>query len=274
MPILFVLFLIPGIAYGAAAGTLKNDRDVAKMLGDSMAMMGPYVVLAFFAGQFVAWFSESNLGFLLAIEGITFLQQFDLSSYQLVIAIIMMTAVLNLFLGSASAKWTLISPVVVPLFMGLGIAPELTQAAYRVGDSSTNIIAPLNPYLVVILVFMTQWKKDAGLGSLVSLMLPYSMAFFLVWMALLLAWMAFGLPLGPGEVPMFIEPLADPLKTACRGSCWSHRRARTLRLGERAARAGRRCPSQSQPNGQPKVPAKPKRRSRSSKCPKSFGGNG
>ena len=110
-------------------------------------------------------------------------------------------------MGSASAKWALISPVMVPLFMGLGIAPELTQAAYRVGDSTTNAIAPLNPYIVVILVFMQQWKKSAGLGSIVSLMLPYSLTFLVFWTALLLAWMAFGLPLGPGETPMFIEPL-------------------------------------------------------------------
>lgn len=207
VPLLFVLFLTPGIAYGMAAKTITSDRDVARMLGEAMAAMGPYIVLAFFAGQFVAWFRESNLGFLIALEGITFLRQFDLSPYQLVIAIVILTGFMNLFIGSASAKWTLISPVMVPLFMGLGISPELTQAAYRVGDSTTNIIAPLNPYIVVILVFMQQWKKDAGLGSLVSLMLPYSVAFFIAWSILLIVWIAFAIPLGPGEIPMFIEPL-------------------------------------------------------------------
>jgi len=207
VPILFVLFLIPGIAFGAAAGTVKNDRDVARMFGESMSTMGPYVVLAFFAGQFVAWFGQSNLGFLIAVEGVTFLRQFNLSSALLVIAIIMLTCTLNLFIGSASAKWALIAPVMVPLFMGLGLSPELTQAAYRVGDSVTNTIAPLNPYIVVMLVFMAQWKKDAGLGSIVSLMLPYSLTFGILWTCLLLAWMAFGAPLGPGGEPMFIEPL-------------------------------------------------------------------
>lgn len=210
VPLLFILFLIPGIVYGIAAKTLRNDRDFARMMGETMASMGPYIVLAFFAGQFVAWFGQSNLGFLIAVEGVAFLKQFDLPAWGLVIAIILLISVLNLFLGSASAKWALISPVFVPLFMGLGISPELTQAAYRVGDSCTNSIAPLNPYLIIILVFMQKYMARAGLGSLVSLMLPYSMAFLFFWTALLLLWMGLDLPLGPGETQMFIEPMATP----------------------------------------------------------------
>jgi aminobenzoyl-glutamate transport protein len=207
VPIIFVLFLLPGIAYGLAARTLRNDRDMAHMMGATMASMGTYVVLAFFAGQFVAWFRESNLGLLLAVEGVTFLREFDLPPVGLVVAVILLVTFLNLFLGSASAKWALIAPVFVPLLMGLGISPELTQAAYRVGDSCTNAIAPLNPYLIVILVFMQKYMPRAGLGSLIALMLPYTLTFLVVWTALLLAWMALGVPLGPGGVPTFVEPI-------------------------------------------------------------------
>ncbi|MGA0872197.1 MAG: AbgT family transporter, partial [Phycisphaerales bacterium] len=118
-----------------------------------------------------------------------------------------LTAFLNLFLGSASAKWALLAPVFVPLMMGLGLSPELTQAGYRVGDSATNSIAPLNPYLVVILVYLRQYQPQGGLGSLVSLMLPYTLVLLVVWTAFLLAWAWLGVPLGPGDAPLFIEPL-------------------------------------------------------------------
>jgi aminobenzoyl-glutamate transport protein len=208
VPILFVMFLLPGIAYGIAAKVIRSDRDVARMMGASMSSMGMYIVLAFFAAQFVEWFKQSNIGLMLAIEGVSLLKQFDLSPWQLVVAIIALVAVLNLFLGSASAKWALISPVFVPLFMGLGISPELTQAAYRVGDSCTNSIAPLNPYLVVILVFMQKYMPKAGLGSLVALMLPYAIIFLIAWTALLLLWVGLDIPLGPGKEPLFIEPIA------------------------------------------------------------------
>lgn len=207
VPLLFVLFLIPGLVYGIAARTLRNDRDLARMMGETMASMGPYIVLAFFAGQFVAWFGESNLGFLIAVEGVGFLQQFELPNWGYVVAIIVLIAVLNLFLGSASAKWALISPVFVPLFMGLGVSPELTQAAYRVGDSCTNSIAPLNPYLIIILVFMQKYMPRAGLGSLISLMLPYTITFLIIWTGVLLLWMGLDIPLGPDNAPLFIEPL-------------------------------------------------------------------
>ncbi len=207
VPLLFILFLIPGIAYGIAAKTLRNDRDFARMMSETMASMGPYIVLAFFAGQFVAWFGHSNLGLLIAVEGVGLLDDSGLPNWGLVVAIIALVAILNLFLGSASAKWALISPVFVPLFMGLGVSPELTQAAYRVGDSCTNSIAPLNPYLIIILVFMQKYMARAGLGSLVSLMLPYTITFLIFWTALLLLWMGLGIPLGPDQASLFVEPL-------------------------------------------------------------------
>ena len=207
VPMLFVLFLVPGVVFGIANGTIKGDRDAARMLTESMASMGGYVVLAFFCGQFVAWFSESGLGIILAIRGIEVLSAWNLPRELLVVAVILLTALLNLFIGSASAKWFLLAPVFVPLFLGLGVSPELTQGAYRVGDSTTNIIAPLNPYLVIIIVFMRRYVPKAGIGTVFSLMLPYSVALLLVWPVLLLVWSALGIPLGPDNGPLFVEPM-------------------------------------------------------------------
>lgn len=207
VPILFFLFLVPGLAYGIATGSIKNDRDMATMMGKTMASMGPYIVLAFFAGQFVSWFDHSNLGKLIALKGVEVLQAMNMPAFLLVIAIVLLSAVLNLFVGSASAKWALISTVFVPIFAGVGVSPELTQAAYRVGDSVTNSITPLNPYMVIILVFVKKYVPEAGLGSLISLMLPYTLAFTAAWILLLMVWMLTGLPLGPGHLRLFIEPL-------------------------------------------------------------------
>lgn len=207
VPLLFVLFLLPGIAYGVATGSVRSDRDTARMMGESMASMGMYIVLAFFAAQFVEWFKHSNLGLLIALEGASIISKMNLPPWAMLIALIGLVALLNLFLGSASAKWALISPVFVPMFMALGFSPELTQATYRVGDSCTNSIAPLNPYLVVILVFMQRFMPRAGLGSLVALMLPYAMILLVAWTTLLLIWVGLDLPLGPGREPLFIEPM-------------------------------------------------------------------
>lgn len=207
VPLLFVAFLIPGLGYGIAAGTIRTDRDAARMMNETMKTMGPYIVLAFFAAQFIRWFQQSNLGTLIALETVLWLRTFELSYGGLLVMIVAMTGLLNLFIGSASAKWAFISTVFVPIFMGLGISPELTQAAYRVGDSITNPIAPLNPYFPVILMFLRKYDPEAGIGSLVALMLPYSFVLFVSWCGLLLLWLYFGLPLGPDHAPLFIEPL-------------------------------------------------------------------
>jgi len=205
--LLFVLILLPGIAYGLAAGTIRSDREAARMMGEAMAGMGTYIVLAFFAAQFVEWFRESNLGTLIALEGATQLRQLALPHTLMIAVFIAFVATMNLFMGSASAKWALLAPVFVPMFMAIGFAPELTQAAYRVGDSSTNPIAPLNPYVVVVLVFMQRYMPKAGIGSLVALMLPYCVVVLILWTSLLLLWVGFGVPLGPGMEPAFIEAI-------------------------------------------------------------------
>lgn len=207
IPLLLVGFLVPAVVFGVVAKTIRSDRDVAKMMEASMASMGGYVVLAFFCGQLVAWFGHSGLGTVLALRGIELLASAALPAWGLLVAIVALSAVMNLFIGSASAKWFLLAPVFVPLFMGLGISPELTLTAYRVGDSATNAIAPLNPYLVVAIVYLKRYRPDAGLGTIVSLMLPYSVALTVGWTALLLLWMAMGWPLGPDNGPLLIPVL-------------------------------------------------------------------
>jgi aminobenzoyl-glutamate transport protein len=205
VPLLFLAFLVPGVVYGLATGSLQSDKDVARSMGESMSAMGPYIVLAFFAGQFIAWFAHSGLGEMLALTGGRALAAASLPPAFLMVAFIGVVAVGNLFIGSMSAKYAFFAPVFVPMFMQAGIAPELTQAAYRVGDSVSNVITPLNPYVVILLVFMQRYAKDAGIGTLVALMLPYALVFGVVWSLLLVAWVLLGVPLGP-EGPLAYAP--------------------------------------------------------------------
>ncbi|MFA9462045.1 AbgT family transporter [Thiohalorhabdus methylotrophus] len=197
VPVILILFLVPGLTYGIRAGAIRSDRDAAGLMARTMADMGPYIVLAFFAAQFIEAFRYSHLGEMLAIVGGDFLAGLSLPPSLLVAAFVLVTVVGNLFMGSASAKYAFFAPVFVPMFMQTGISPELTQAAYRVGDSVSNIITPLNPYMVVILSLMQRYAREAGLGTLVATMLPYSLAFLLAWLVLLTLWVAVGWPLGP-----------------------------------------------------------------------------
>ena len=193
---IFLVFLVPGIVYGYVVGTVKNHRDVIKAMSHSMSTMGYYLVMAFAAAQFTFIFRESNLGALLAIEGAVFLQDLGWPAQVTIIGIILLTAMVNLLIGSASAKWAFLAPIFVPMLMQLGISPELTQAAYRIGDSSTNIITPLLPYFPLIVVYAQRYVKSTGIGTLVSLMLPYSVGFLFTWTLLLIGYWALGLPLG------------------------------------------------------------------------------
>lgn len=198
VPLIFFAFLVPALAYGIGAGTIKSDKDAANMMTEAMAAMAPIIVLAFFAGQFIAWFGQSNLGTMFAITGGRAIAESGLPTWAVLIAFILLVAVLNLFIGSMSAKYTLLAPVFIPMFMiGASMSPELTQAAYRVGDSCTNIITPLNAYLIIILVFVQKYDKKAGMGTMIALMLPYSVVFLVAWTAMLLGWVAFEIPLGP-----------------------------------------------------------------------------
>ncbi len=193
-----LLFFVPGVVYGALTGTIKNDKDVAKMTSDTMATMGAYIVLAFVAAQFVAWFNHCQLGAVTAVKGAEGLQAMGIGGIPLLLAFLVVASMMNMFVGSASAKWTFMAPIFVPMMMEMGFSPEAVQAAYRVGDSITNIITPLMPYLPIIIVFAQKYDKRAGLGTLMSAMLPFSIAFGIVWTIMLAAWIGFDLPLGPG----------------------------------------------------------------------------
>lgn len=209
----FILFLLAGWAYGKAAGTVKNHRDLVQMMSGSMADLAYYLVLAFAAAHFVAMFAWSNLGLILAVNGADGLRASGLPAWALLGAIVVVTGLLNLFVGSASAKWALLAPVMVPMLMLLGITPEMTTAAYRVGDGATNIITPLMVYFPLILIFCQRWQKDFGLGSLAATMLPYSIGLLLSGLALVIAWVALDLPLGPGA-QVFMDPPTTVAPTA------------------------------------------------------------
>ena len=199
VPLILILFLIPGVVYGVMAGTTKSHRDVIAGMSKAMSGMGYYIVLAFFCAQFIYAFNESNLGALLAVQGASWLKSMGFPTGVTVVAIILLTTTVNLLIGSASAKWALLSAILVPMLMELGVGPDFTQAAYRVGDSSTNIITPLMPYFPLIVVFCRRYVKQSGIGTLVALMLPYSVSILVLWTGYILAYWALGIPLGLGS---------------------------------------------------------------------------
>jgi len=205
--VIFIVGVSTGVAYGVAAGTIKSDVDVVDGMGQSMSTLGSYIVLVFFAAQFVAFFNWTNLGLILAVEGAETLRALNMSSIPLFLGFIALTALVNLVMGSASAKWALMAPVFVPMFMLLGYSPEVTQAAYRVGDSVTNIISPMMSYFVLIIAFMQRYEPKAGMGTIISVMLPYSIAFAIAWSILFSIWLTMGWPFGPGA-PLVYVPAA------------------------------------------------------------------
>ena len=196
--ILFLISAVAGIAYGVGAGTFKNDSDVMNGMGKAMQTLGIYIVLVFFAAQFVAYFNWTNLGLILAVKGAAGLQASGLGPIPLMIAFIFISALINLIMGSASAKWAIMAPVFIPMFMLLGYSPEFTQVAYRIGDSVTNIISPMMSYFALIIAFVQIYDKKAGIGTVIATMIPYSFFFLIVWIIMLVIWMLLDLPIGPG----------------------------------------------------------------------------
>jgi len=196
VPLIFFLFIVPGIVYGYVAGTVKNHKDIIKGMTHSMETMAYYIVLAFFVSIFIDAFAQTNIGALLALKGANFLKTLAMPGPVTIVGIILLTGAINLLVGSASAKWALLAPIFVPMLMALGISPELTQAAYRVGDSTTNIITPLMPYFPLVVVFAQRYVKGTGIGTIVSLMLPYSVIFLAIWTVLLIIFWLAGIPLG------------------------------------------------------------------------------
>jgi aminobenzoyl-glutamate transport protein len=187
-----------GLAYGIGAGTVHSDSDVARAMAKAMEAMSVYLVIVFFASQFVAYFNWTNVGLILAVKGAEVIRAAGLSTGPLAIAFVLVSSIMNLFVGSGSAKWAVMAPVFVPMFMLLGYAPEFTQAAYRIGDSVTNVMSPGMAYFALVLAFFQRYDKNAGIGTLVATMLPYAVSFLAVWIVLLLIWAHVGLPLGPG----------------------------------------------------------------------------
>lgn len=205
-----ITFFAAGGAYGAAAGTVKSHRDMVRMMGEGISQLAPYIVLAFFAAHFVAMINWSGLGPILAVNAAAGLKQIALPAPLLLIMVVLISCVFDLFIGSASAKWSALAPIVVPMFMLLGISPEMTTAAYRMGDSVTNIATPLMSYFPLILTFAQRWDPRFGLGSLMAAMLPYAGAFLIAGLLMVAAWVTFDLPMGPG-VGVFYDPPAAAL---------------------------------------------------------------
>lgn len=196
----FFGFAIPGVVYGISLRVFKNSNDVIESMAQGMKSMGMYLVIIFFAAQFIALFSWSNFGPLLAIKGANFLKELNMDAGVLLICFVLISASINLMVASASAQWALIAPIFVPMLMLLGYSPEVIQAAYRIGDSVTNIITPLLAYLPVILVAAMKYKEDIKMGTMISMMLPYSIVFLVGWCVLLYVWIfVLGLPVGPGS---------------------------------------------------------------------------
>ena len=193
---LLLIFLVPGLIYGKITGVFKNDKQIMNAIGKSMSGMGSYIVLVFFAAQFVYFFRESNLGIIVAIKGADWLTHIGFTGYPMLVCFVMLVATINMFMGSASAKWAILAPVFVPMLMLIGYHPGLTQAALRIGDSVTNVITPMMSYFTLLVIYAQKYNKDYGVGTLISLMLPFSVIFFLCWLVLLAIWFFIGIPLG------------------------------------------------------------------------------
>ena len=196
VPLIFLIFLLPAVVYGFAVGRFKSSADVITGMGDSMATMSGYMVMAFFCALFLKAFGDSNIGTLIALAGAELLEALQLPGQLTIVGLVLLTCVVNLFIGSMSAKWALIGPIFVPMLMAVGISPELAQAAYRIGDSSSNIITPMMVFFPLVVVFFQRYVKKAGVGTVASTMLPYSVVFMIGWTIYLLLYWATGLPLG------------------------------------------------------------------------------
>ncbi|MFO1448766.1 MAG: AbgT family transporter [Opitutaceae bacterium] len=207
---IFLYGLVVGLTYGVVAGTIRSDHDVINGMTKAMQSIGGYVVLAFFVAQFVSYFGWTNLAVVLAVEGAEVLRHLDLGAIPLMGAFVVLAAVIDLALGSASAKWAVMAPIFVPMFMLLGYSPEMAQAAYRIGDSTMNVVTPLMSYFPLILTFVQRYEPRAGIGTLVAMMLPYSIVFLIGWTLMLVVWILGDIPLGP-NAPLYLPtPVPAP----------------------------------------------------------------
>jgi len=195
-----------GLAYGFTTGAFKNDTDVMKGMAASMKTLATYIVLVFFAAQFVAYFKWSNLGIILAVKGANLLMSADIGLIPLMILFVLLSAAINMLMGSASAKWAILAPIFIPMFMIMGYSPELSQVVYRIGDSVTNVISPMMSFFALIIAYIQKYDPKAGIGTIIATMVPYSIVFLILWIILLVGWLLLGLPLGPGAEIHYIPP--------------------------------------------------------------------
>jgi aminobenzoyl-glutamate transport protein len=203
--VLFIIAGTCGIVYGYISGTFKHHKDVVSGMNSSFSGLISFLVLVFFASQFVAWFKWSNLGIMIAVKGAAFLQSSEMGLIPLTIMFIIISGIINMFMGSASAKWAIMGPIFIPMFMLLGYSPELSQAVYRIGDSVTNLISPMMSFFALIIVYFEKYDSKSGIGSLIATMLPYSISFFVVWTLLIIGWILLELPLGPEAGLFYIK---------------------------------------------------------------------
>lgn len=198
VPILIFYFILVGVVYGVAAGTLKNSSDVPLYMAQALEGMTGYIVLVFVIAQFINMFSYTNLGMIIAVKSAGALQAAGFTGIPLMLFFILLCCLVNLFMTSGSGKWYIFAPILVPMMMMLGYSPAFAQVIYRIGDSCTNAITPIYPYIPIAIGMAKKYDKEFGMGSLISLMLPYSIAFLLVWVVQMVVWVVFNLPLGPG----------------------------------------------------------------------------
>jgi aminobenzoyl-glutamate transport protein len=198
-----------GLAYGFATGKYKNDSDVVKGMAKSMKTLGTYMVLVFFAAQFVAYFKWSNLGIIIAVKGAGLLMSLDIGLIPMMILFILLSAAINMLMGSASAKWAILAPIFIPMFMIMGYSPELSQVVYRIGDSVTNVISPMMSFFALIIAFVQKYDSKAGIGTIIAAMVPYSITFLIFWIILLVIWLTLGIPLGPDALIHYTLPITN-----------------------------------------------------------------
>ncbi|WP_104090390.1 AbgT family transporter [Cryobacterium sp. N19] len=197
--IVFAMFVIPGLVYGKITGTIARGSDVPRVMGQAIKDMSGFLVLAFILGQFIALFNFSGIGSWLAVTGASGLESIGLTGFPAVVSFVLLASLLNLFIISGSAMWTLMAAVFVPLFVLLGYEPAFIQGAFRVGDSATQVLTPLNPYMIVLLTMLRKYEPRAGLGTMIARMLPFAVTFWLAWVGVLSVFYFFDLPMGPGN---------------------------------------------------------------------------
>ena len=200
------LFMLPGIAYGKTVGTFSKENGVCNAMSKSMSSMGSFLALAFVSAQFINYFNYTKIGTIIALTGANFFKTSNIGLIPLIVIFILFSAFMNIFMGSASAKWNILAPVFVPMFMLLGYSPELCQLAYRIGDSCTNVITPMMTYYTVIITFAQKYDRKAGIGTITSTMIPYSVGFLICWTLFFIVWILLELPIGVGT-SLFYPPV-------------------------------------------------------------------